>query len=50
MLIQIKLHKDFPFGHKVPNKLTAKTLKDSAKGKNTKRFSSTEALFKDLGI
>jgi DNA-damage-inducible protein J len=50
MLIQIKLHKDFPFEPKIPNKLTAKTLKDSAKGKNTKRFNSTEALFKDLGI
>jgi hypothetical protein len=32
------------------NKLTAKTLKMSKAGKSVKRFSSTKALYADLGL
>jgi DNA-damage-inducible protein J len=47
---QIELNKGLPFDIKVPNKLTKKTLKDSASGKNVKRFKTREALYADLGI
>ncbi len=50
LLNQINLSKGLPFEVKIPNKKTQKTLRESAAGKNVKKFSSTDALFKDLGI
>ncbi|MCW5588553.1 MAG: type II toxin-antitoxin system RelB/DinJ family antitoxin [Legionellales bacterium] len=45
---QIKLHNGLPFEIKVPNKVTHKTLQESAKGKNLKSFNSINDLFNDL--
>ena len=47
---QIALRKGLPFEVEIPNKLTLKTLEESAKGKNVKRFASAADLFDDLGI
>ena len=47
---QIELNKGLPFDVKVPNKLTRKTLKNSAAGKSIKQFKSREELYADLGI
>jgi len=47
---QIKLTKGLPFDVKIPNKLTQKTLKESAEGKNVKRFNTVDELFEDLDI
>ncbi|NCX94162.1 MAG: type II toxin-antitoxin system RelB/DinJ family antitoxin [Gammaproteobacteria bacterium] len=50
MLCQIKLCEGLPFDVKRPNKLTQKTLEESKKGKNVKRFKNAQDLFDDLGI
>jgi DNA-damage-inducible protein J len=47
---QIKLHQGLPFDVRIPNELTAKTLKMSKAGKGVKHFSSKKALFADLGL
>ncbi len=47
---QIKIRQGLPFDVRIPNKLTAKTLKMSKAGKNVKRFSSKKALYADLGL
>lgn len=49
MLVRVAAEKALPFGVRVPNAKTVKTLKavDKKKGK---RFRSADALFKDLGI
>ncbi len=48
LLSQIKITKRLPFDVNMPNRLTKKTLEESAKGKNLKRFSSVDTLFEDL--
>ena len=47
---QIQLRKGIPFEVSLPNALTAKTLKESKKGKNVKSFATREALYRDLGL
>jgi len=37
---QIKLQRGLPFGVRIPNALTARTLRASKTGKNVKRFGS----------
>ncbi len=38
------------FMHRKPNKITVKAIKQSAAGKNIKKFDSLDDLFEDLGI
>ncbi|NOY67908.1 MAG: type II toxin-antitoxin system RelB/DinJ family antitoxin [Deltaproteobacteria bacterium] len=47
-LSQITLHKGIPFEIKIPNELTAKTLKDSENGSALHKVDSIDALFKEL--
>ena len=47
---QIKLRQGIPFELRIPNQLTAKTLKASHAGKGVKHFSSKKALYADLGL
>jgi len=47
---QIVLHRGIPFDVKIPNELTAKTLRDSEDGKGLHRADNTEELFKELDI
>jgi DNA-damage-inducible protein J len=47
-LSQITLHKGIPFEIKIPNEITAKTLKDVEMGKNVHRVDSIDGLFKEL--
>ncbi|MHC4103640.1 MAG: type II toxin-antitoxin system RelB/DinJ family antitoxin [Planctomycetota bacterium] len=47
---QIVLHRGIPFDVKIPNELTAKTLRDSEAGKGLHRVANTEELFKELDI
>jgi DNA-damage-inducible protein J len=47
---QIQLQRGLPFEVRIPNALTARTLKASKTGKNVKRFGSKKALFADLGL
>ncbi|MGK0291077.1 MAG: DNA-damage-inducible protein J [bacterium] len=47
-LTQITLHKGIPFDIKIPNNLTAKTLKESEEGKNLHKAEDVTNLFKDL--
>ena len=47
-LTQITLHKGIPFDIKIPNDLTAKTLKESKQGKNLHRVDNVNDLFKEL--
>jgi DNA-damage-inducible protein J len=44
-LAQIALNKGIPFEIRIPNKLTAKTLKESENGKELHKVSNTEELF-----
>ena len=46
---QIKLRRSLPFEVKIPNKLTAKTLRGSREGKNIKYFKEKKNLYADLG-
>lgn len=47
-LRQVALNDGIPFSLNVPNKKTAKAMRDTANGKNVKSFTTLEALFKDL--
>jgi DNA-damage-inducible protein J len=47
---QIKLQRGLPFDVRIPNELTAHTLKASRKGKGVKRFASRKELYADLGL
>jgi DNA-damage-inducible protein J len=47
---QIKLRRQLPFTVSLPNRLTAKTLRESKSGKNVKRFASQKELYADLGL
>ncbi|MBI1870194.1 MAG: type II toxin-antitoxin system RelB/DinJ family antitoxin [Chlamydiae bacterium] len=47
---QIKLRRGLPFEVRIPNRLTAKTLTESKGGKNVKRFTAKEDLYRDLGL
>ena len=47
-LTQITLNKGIPFEIKIPNKLTAQTLKDSENGKDLYKVSDIDELFEEL--
>ena len=47
-LAQIALNKGIPFEIKIPNKLTAKTLKESENNKGLHKVSNTGELFREL--
>lgn len=47
---QIKLQRGLPFDVRIPNPLTARTLRASKAGTNVKRFASKKELFADLGL
>ncbi len=47
---QIKLRRQLPFTVSLPNRLTAKTLRESKSGKNVKHFASKKELYADLGL
>ena len=47
-LSQITLHNGIPFEIKIPNEVTAKTLKDAELGKNVHKVDSVDGLFKEL--
>jgi DNA-damage-inducible protein J len=47
---QIKLQRGLPFDVRIPNCLTARTLRASKTGKSVKRFGSKKELFADLGL
>jgi DNA-damage-inducible protein J len=49
-LSQITLHNGIPFEIKIPNEITAKTLKDSETGKNVHKVDSVDQLFKELDL
>lgn len=47
-LSQITLHKGIPFELKIPNQVTAKTLKSTDNGKDVHKVDSVDALFQEL--
>ena len=47
-LSQIALHKGIPFEIKIPNEVTAKTLKDSENGNELHQVDSVDTLFQEL--
>jgi len=47
-LTQITLNKGIPFEIKIPNEVTAKTLRKSEKGKELHMVSDVDELFKEL--
>ena len=47
-LTQITLNKGIPFEIKIPNKLTAQTLKASENGKELRKVSNVDELFQEL--
>ena len=47
-LSQITLHNGIPFEIKIPNEVTAKTLKDAEMGQNVHKVDSVDGLFKEL--
>ncbi len=47
-LSQITLHKGIPFELKIPNEITAKTLRESENGKNIHKANSVDDLFQEL--
>ena len=47
-LSQITLHKGIPFELKIPNEITAKTLRESENGKNIHKVESVDDLFQEL--
>ena len=47
---QIKLQRGLPFEVRIPNDLTARTLRDSHAGKGVKRFGTKKELYGDLGL
>ena len=46
---QIKLRRGLPFEVVIPNDLTIRTLRQSQRGKNVKRFTSKKEFYADLG-
>jgi DNA-damage-inducible protein J len=49
LLVRVAAEKALPFAVKVPNATTVKAIRAAGRGKG-KRWKSTGALFKDLGI
>ena len=49
-LTQIKLTRGIPFDLTIPNRTTLKASRDADAKRNSKKFKSTKALFRDLGI
>ncbi len=47
-LSQITLHKGIPFEIKIPNRITAQTLKKSEEGKELHTVSNVDELFEEL--
>ena len=47
-LSQITLHNGIPFELKIPNEVTAKTLKDTENGTNLHKVDSVDQLFQEL--
>ena len=47
---QIQLRRGLPFEVRIPNTVTARTLKASQAGRNVKRFASKKELLADLGL
>ena len=47
-LSQITLHNGIPFEIKIPNDITAKTLKDSENGHGLQKVTSVDELFQEL--
>ncbi len=47
-LSQITLHKGIPFEIKIPNRITAQTLKKSEEGKELHKVSNIDELFEEL--
>ena len=47
-LSQITLHKGIPFEIKIPNRVTAQTLKKSEEGKELHKVSNVDELFEEL--
>ena len=47
---QIKLRQGLPFEVRLPNDLTAMTLRRSKAGKGVKRFANKDDLYRDLGL
>lgn len=47
---QIKLRRGLPFAVEMPNALTARTLRNSRRGRGVKRFSTKRELYADLGM
>jgi DNA-damage-inducible protein J len=47
---QIRLRKGLPFDVRLPNELTARTLKSTRTGKDVKHFTDKKALYADLGL
>jgi DNA-damage-inducible protein J len=47
-LSQITLHRGIPFEIKIPNEITAKTLKDSESGNDLHAVDSIDELFEEL--
>ena len=45
---QIILRRGIPFDIEIPNELTAKTLRDSRKGRGLHKAANVDALFKEL--
>jgi DNA-damage-inducible protein J len=47
---QIQLRQGLPFAVAIPNKLTAKTLRESKLGKSVRSFATKKELSADLGL
>ena len=47
---QIQLQRGLPFDVRIPNEITARTLRASQQGKGVKRFGSKKELYTDLGL
>jgi len=47
---QIKLRRGLPFEVRIPNELTARTLRASKSGRNVKSFATKKELHNDLGL
>ena len=47
-LTQVSLNRGIPFEIKIPNELTAKTLKKSEKGEELHKVSNVDELFREL--
>ena len=45
---QVELTQGLPFGVKIPNALTRKTLKDADAGRNLTHYGSVDEMFKDM--